>query len=300
MRNPVLAILDLWRRRLWQPGPGLARFEGLEPAVVVTGASEGIGLELARCFVAEGRTVLLVARGRARLEAAARNLAIEHKGRVIALAADVTTADALQAVDAALARERCYCDVLVNNAGIGLSGSFAGNDPAVVAGLLDLNVRALTLLCRHMLPGMLVRGRGGILNIASVGSFVPGPYQAVYYASKAYVLSLTEAIAEEVAGQGVRITALAPGPVATAFTGRMGAEASPYMRLVPLLTPGQAARSGHRAFRWGQRVAVAGLFNVPLALAIRAIPNRMLLPIVGWLLWPGRGKGSKEERDVRR
>ncbi len=136
--------------------------------------------------------------------------------------ADVTATDAIATIEAALAAHGAYADVLVNSAGIGLSGPFHAHAPEDVVRLIDLNVRALTQLTRHFLPGMRVRGRGGILNVASLGGYTPGPNQAAYYASKAYVLSLTEAIAAETAGEGVRVCALAPGPVNTAFHARMG------------------------------------------------------------------------------
>ena len=130
---------------------------------------------------------------------------------------DVTLPDAVAKIEAALASHGAYADVLVNNAGIGLSGPFHAHAAADVLRLVDLNVRALTHLTHHFLPGMRVRGRGGILNLASIGGYAPGPNQAAYYASKAYVLSLTEAIAAETAGEGVRVCALAPGPVNTRF-----------------------------------------------------------------------------------
>ena len=117
--------------------------------------------------------------------------------------------------------------------------------------LLDLNVRALTALTRHFLDGMRVRGRGGILNVASLGGYTPGPYQAAYYASKAYVLSLTEAMAAETAGEGVRVCALAPGPVDTGFHARMGAEGAFYRYLLPPASAEAVARAGYRGFALG-------------------------------------------------
>ena len=122
---------------------------------------------------------------------------------------------------------------------MGLAGPFHDQAPDAIAQLLDLNVRALTALTRHFLAGMRVRGRGGILNLASLGAYAPGPNQAVYYASKAYVLSFSEAIASETAGEGVRITAVAPGPVNTRFHARMGAEHALYRYLVAPAPPGQ-------------------------------------------------------------
>ena len=162
--------------------------------------------------------------------------------------------DAIPAIEAALAAQRAYADVLVNSAGMGLAGPFhaqrAGRD---VLQLLDLNVRALTALTRHFLAGMRVRGRGGILNLASLGGYAPGPNQAVYYASKAYVLSLTEAIAAETAGEGVRDTRRwRPGPVNTRFHARMGAEHAPSTAIwLPPPPPRRVARAGYSGLRAG-------------------------------------------------
>jgi short-subunit dehydrogenase len=147
-------------------------------------------------------------------------------------------------------------------------------------------VLALTRLMRHFLPGMRVRGRGGILNLASLGGYVPGPYQAVYYASKAYVLALSEAVAAETAGEGVRVSALAPGPVSTDFHRRMGSERSFYRYLVPPASPDRVAAAAYRGFALGWRVIIPGTLNPALALALRILPHRIGTGIVGWLLKP--------------
>jgi short-subunit dehydrogenase len=284
-------LLQAWRRRWWQPDPAaVAAFEGLEPMAVVTGGSEGIGFELARRFAAAGHDVMLVARRREPLEQAAARIRAETTVDVAILSLDVTTAGAPQAIDAALASYRAYADVLVNNAGIGLSGPFHDHQPEDVQRLLDLNVVALTRLTRHFLPGMRARGRGGILNVASLGGYGPGPNQAAYYASKAYVLSLTEAIAAETAGEGVRVCALAPGPVDTQFHARMGAERAFYRVLVPPASAQSVARAGYFGFMLGLRITVPGVLNPFLALAMRVMPHRIVIPIVGWLLKPRRGE----------
>jgi short-subunit dehydrogenase len=168
--------------------------------VLVTGGSEGIGYALARRFAAAGNDVMLVARRPDPLREAADRIRAEFKVEAIAAPADVTAPDAISVIEAALAANRAYADVLINSAGMGLAGPFHDHPPEKVMQLIDLNVGALTRLTRHFLTGMLVRGRGGILNLASLGGYAPGPNQCVYYASKAYVLSLSEAIAAETAG----------------------------------------------------------------------------------------------------
>jgi uncharacterized protein len=279
--------LQAWRRRLWQADlAALAVFEGLRPVTVVTGGSEGIGFELARRFASAGHDLLLVARHRERLERAAAQIKAESKVEVGVAAIDITSSNAIAELDAALGSGGGYADVLVNNAGIGLAGPFEKAQVSGVLQLIDLNVRALTALTLHYLPGMLVRGRGGILNVASLGGYVPGPNQAAYYASKAYVLSLTEAIAAEVAGRGVRVCALAPGPVNTAFHARMGAETAFYRAFVPPASATWVARAGYLGFLLGLRVTIPGVINPFLAIAMRILPHRIVIPIVGWLLRP--------------
>jgi short-subunit dehydrogenase len=262
---------------------------------VVTGGSEGIGYALARRFAAAGHDLMLVARRPDVLAQAADRIRSEFKVGVVAVPADLTSPDAIPTIEAALAAQRAYADVLVNNAGMGLAGPFLDHSPDKVMQLIDLNIRALTQLTRHFLPGMRVRGRGGILNLASLGSYAPGPNQAVYYASKAYVLSFSEAIADEIAGQGVRITALLPGPVNTAFHARMGAERAFYRYLVAPSSPDSTARAGYLAFALGLRVYVPGLLNPVLALLMRITPHRIVIPIVRILLKP---RGPRPD-DVR-
>ena len=279
------SLLQLWRRRWWRPDrQALAAFTGLKPMVVITGASEGIGYALARRFAAAGNGIILIARRSGPLKEAADRIRTEFKVEAIAVPADVTSPEAISAIEAALAAHGAYADVLVNNAGMGLAGPFVNQGPDAVVKLLDLNVGALTSLSRHFLAGMCIRGRGGILNLASLGGYAPGPNQAVYYASKAYVLSFSEAVAAEVAGQGVRITALAPGPVNTRFHARMGAEHALYRYLVAPSSPDSAARAGYRGFALGLRVVIPGFFNPFLALAMRILPHRIVIPIVGILL----------------
>jgi hypothetical protein len=141
---------------------------------------------------------------------------------------------------------------------------------------------------------MLARGRGGIINISSLGGYGPGPYQAAYYASKAYVISLSEAVASEVAGSGVRICAVAPGPVGTRFHHDMQAETAPYRRLLPELTPERVARSAYLGFRLRRRVVVPGVLNMLAALALRVMPHPLTVPILGWLLRPGAGRAPPQ------
>ena len=251
---------------------------------VVTGGSQGIGRALALEFAALGNPILLVARRAAPLDEAARAIEAATKVEVFAVVADLSTPAGIVAIDAALAARKGYCDVLVNNAGMGLAGPFAEHDGAQPERLVDLNVRALTSLMHRYLPGMLARGRGGILNVASLAGYLPGPHQAVYYASKAYVISLTEAIAAENRGRGVRISVLVPGPIDTAFHNNMGGESAYYTALAGLMGPSYVARKALRGFSWGQTVIIPGLHYRVLALLMRLTPHPVLVPLTGWLL----------------
>jgi uncharacterized protein len=291
------SIADAWRRRWWREDPvALAAYAGLRPMTVVTGASEGIGYALASRFAAAGHDLVMVARRPELLETAAARLRVEHGVQAIAVPADVTSPGTIGAIETALAQHGAYADILVNNAGIGLAGPFVAQPPEEIARILATNVRAMTDLMRHFLPGMRIRGRGGILNLASVGSFTPGPYQAVYYATKAYVLSLSEAVAVETAGEGVRITAVAPGPVNTNFHQRAGSERSFYRYLVVPSSPESVAAAGYLGFVLGWRLVVPGILNPFMALAVRVLPHRIVVPIVGWLLRPRGAEGRDAGR----
>ncbi len=264
----------------------------LRPIVVVTGGSRGIGAALAMRFAEAGNDVALVARDAIGLSAAARPISEKTHRRVIELVQDIMHADAPERIETALANQGFYVDVLINNAGIGLSGPFAQPRTDDLDALIDLNIRALTRLMRHALPAMRARRRGGILNVASLGGAVPGPYQAAYYASKAYVMSLTEAVAAESSGQGVRISVVVPGPVNTSFHASMGADDARYRTFLPAQSPEAVARIAYRSFLLGQRVIVPGLFNRLAFVCLRFLPHPVTLPVMAWLLSPPRQTGD--------
>jgi uncharacterized protein len=278
-------LVDLWLSRHAEPTPAaLQAVAGLKSITVVTGGSSGIGLALARRFARAGRDVAVVARHVDQLTAAAEGIAHDYGVVALATPLDITIADAPQRLDADLAAKGYYIETLINCAGVGLAGPFVDHTQDQIEGLLRLNIEALTRLTRHVLPGMLGRGEGGILNVASVGGLIPGPNQAAYYASKAYVVSLTRAIATENSGRGVRVMALAPGPVDTGFHQAMGAELSFYRQLFVALSARQVAREAYAAYMLGFRLYVPGITAKLLQIAVWIIPHALLLPVMGWLL----------------
>src|SRR2546423_2712909 len=202
------------------------------PITLITGASAGIGAALAHEFAAHGHELVLVARREQALDALADGIAAKGVARPTVLPADLGHGDAAQVIAAALERRGLEPDVVVNNAGFGLVGAADTLDRADQLAMIDVNVRALTELSLAFIDS-LERRRGGILNVASIAAFMPGPGMAVYYASKAYVLSFSEALHQELKSRGVRVTVLCPGPVATEFHARAGIAENV---LPPLLT----------------------------------------------------------------
>lgn len=263
------------------------------PVAVVTGGSDGIGRAIARRLSVRGHRLLLVARSADLLATTAASIRAERGSEVETLALDLTTAEATATLDAALARRGWHVDLLVNNAAIGYCGDFDAASPEQLERLIALDVAVPSRLMHHFLPGMRLRRRGGILNIASLGGYVPGPYQAAYYASKAYLLSLSEAVAAEAHRDGVRVTAVAPGPVATQFHARMGAESAAYRAVLPELSPDSVARWALLGHDLGLRVVTPGVINSFGAVALRLLPHVLMVPLMAMLLYPRDENGRK-------
>ena len=202
--------------------------------VLVTGASSGIGLELARCFAADGCRLILVARKGIALETLAAELRKAHKIQAQVFTADLAQPDTPNRLLGELQSAGIKVDVLVNNAGFGAQGKFAELPLERQLDMVQVNITAVAHLTRLLLPGMIERRRGGLLNVASTAAFQPGPGMAVYYATKAFLLSFTEALAEELAGTGVTATALCPGPTTTNFGTAAGGRFKPVARKVSM------------------------------------------------------------------
>ena len=250
----------------------------MTPVAVITGASAGIGAELARVFARHGHALVLVARRRERLEALAAEIVAAGGQRPLVIALDLADSDAPTRIRQMLDANGLEAQYIVNNAGFGLIGRVTALDRAELLGMVDVNVRALTDLSLAFLDS-LVRQRGGVLNVGSVAGFVPGPSSAIYYASKAYVVSFSEALHYELRRKGVRVTVLCPGPVVTEFQARAGI---PEMKIPWFLdiSAARVAEIGYRGLMRGRRVVVAGLGNKVLVALLRMLPNSLLLGMV--------------------
>ncbi|TVR02999.1 MAG: SDR family oxidoreductase [Spirochaetaceae bacterium] len=242
---------------------------------LITGASSGIGLELARVFAEAGYQLFITARRTEQLEALANELRTGGT-TVRVFPCDLTDRAAVRTLFRSVQETGIPVDVLVNNAGFGDHGEFVGVKPEKLVDMIELNVTALTYLTRLVLPGMLERRHGRILNVASVASFQPGPLMAVYYATKAYVLSLSEALAEELSPSGVTVTALCPGPTASGFQEEAGLTQVPFYQKVKMPSSRVVAEFGFRAMMRGTRVAVHGtLFRISIFF-LRFMPRRLV------------------------
>jgi uncharacterized protein len=257
--------------------------------VVVTGASAGIGAALARVFAAHGHDLVLVARREGKLDALADEIAAAGHVRPLVLPVDLVRPGGAERIASQLGTHGLEPQYIVNNAGFGLIGEAAALDRAEQLAMVDLNVRVLTELSLAFIDP-LSRLRGGILNVASVAGFLPGPGMAVYYATKAYVLSFSEALHRELKSRGVRVTALCPGPVPTEFQARAGIPEVelPDGRRVPRAlgsnslsrTADEVAAAGYAGLMRGRRVVIPGIGNKAVALLARLTPHRVMLEII--------------------
>jgi short-subunit dehydrogenase len=250
----------------------------MKPVTLITGASAGIGAELARVFAKHGHELVLVARREDRLNALADEIAAAGRPRPAVLAIDLEQRDAVARIAAELLSRGLEPEVVVNNAGFGLTGPAADLDRDEQLAMSDLNIRALTELSLAFVDS-LARHHGGILNVASVAAFLPGPGMAVYYASKAYVLSFSEALHCELKHRGIRVTALCPGPVPTEFQVRSGARADRSQQILTLAAD-RVAQIGYDGLMRGKRVVVAGLANKIAVALLRLTPHALVLPMI--------------------
>jgi short-subunit dehydrogenase len=255
---------------------------GAKGTVLITGASGGIGYELAKLFARDGYELVLVARSEDRLSRVAAELQQNFQGNVKIFATDLAAAGAAKTLFDRLERQGVVVDVLVNNAGFGVKGGFAGMEESEILGQIALNITAITELTRLYLPGMLARRAGKIMNVASTAAFQPGPLMAVYFASKAYVLSFSQAVANEVAGSGVVVSCFCPGATDTGFQKRAGMESSRLFKNFGAMKVETVARDGYRGLMAGKTLVFSGLQNRLSAEMVRFAPRKLATAVARW------------------
>jgi len=254
--------------------------KGEGQTALVTGASYGIGLDLAECFAKDGYNLILTARSADALKQAADKLSAQYKIIATPIALDLGAHGGGTKLAQEIAAKGLNVDVLVNNAGYGIAGAMDGSKADEQLGMVDLNVRALLELTQIYWPSMLKNRRGGVLNVASTAAFQPGPLMATYYASKAFVLSFSEALWKEAEGTGVHVSCLCPGPTTSKFRERAGTGKTNLSKAGTPMSSMSVAKLGYKGFQKNTRVVVTGLRNRILAAATAWMPRNTLLGIV--------------------
>lgn len=266
---------------------------------LVTGASSGIGYELAKCLAQDGYGLILAARSEAKLGEVRETLCSSFGVPVRTMAMDLSRAEAPQEIFRTLSESGLPIEILVNNAGYGTHGPFTGTHLEDEMAMIQVNVTALTHLTKLFLKGMVERKSGRILNVASTAAFQPGPLMAVYYATKAYVLLFTEALAQELEGTGVTVTALCPGPTLTGFQARAGIENIHIIRAGMLMDAESVARAGYQGLIKGKTLVIPGILNKVFAFLVRFVPRRWVTRLVRTLQEEDRGSALDPSADER-
>lgn len=262
----------------------------MKQTVLITGASGGLGLALAHRFAKEGYDLILTARRADKLEEAKATLESAHNIRVTPLACDLGASGSAAQLMAQIDAQGLSVDILVNNAGFGDFGAFADSDINKQSSMVQLNVTTLMELTHAVLPAMRRKGYGKILNVASIAAFQQGPYMSVYYATKAFVLSFSQALARELKGSGITVTVLCPGPIDTGFVEAADLGRSKLFRSLPVSTAKAVADYGYQALMKGKTVAVHRLSNKLLVFSVRFAPRSL----VGHMVCQIQGEIPKE------
>lgn len=259
--------------------------------VLITGASGGIGYELAKLFAGDRHNLVLVARSAEKLSRVATELQA-HGVTVKTVPLDLASQPAPKFLFDQLQREGTAIDILINNAGFGAYGEFATMSPEEIFGQIQLNITALTELTRLFLPRMISCGAGRIMNVASTAGFQPGPLMAVYYATKAYVISFSEAIANEVRASGVTVTCFCPGATETGFAKRAGNDKTRVFQQLGAMRAEKVALDGYRAVMEGRTLAISGAHNWLVAQSSRFAPRKLVTAISRWVSEEAKGSGQ--------
>lgn len=260
--------------------------QSIRPCALITGASGGLGEAFVYILASEGYDLMIVARNDEELNRVAGIVSTKLQANITPLAYDLCQHDACDRLARDLRKRRFTPDIVINNAGFGLNGPATELDHRQQVDMINLNVRTLSDLTLRYLPGMIERGTGGIMNVASVAGFMPGPYMAVYYATKAYVVSFTDALSSELRGTGIKMTAFCPGPVDTGFQARAGMENSRLLKFAEPADALETAQAGWDGFKRRERVVVPGVMNKVFVYGTRMLPRRMVMPLVRFLQKP--------------
>jgi short-subunit dehydrogenase len=250
---------------------------------LITGASGGIGYEFAKLFAKDHYNLVLVARSGEKLNQLANELQTQHGIRVTVAPIDLAEPAAPKFLFDQLRRERVDVDILVNNAGFGVFGEFSQMPEAEILDQIQLNITALTRLTKLFLAPMIERGAGRIMNVASTAAFQPGPLMAVYYASKAYVLSFSEALANELRPSGVTVCCFCPGATNTGFAKRAGLEGSRLFKQVGAMNVAAVASDGYRGMMAGRTLVISGMHNWLVAESVRFAPRKLVTAVSRWI-----------------
>jgi len=253
---------------------------GAGQTALVTGASMGIGVDLAECFARDGYDLILAARSAAALNSVAARLSTAYGVKAAVFTVDLGEHGGGSRLAQSVKASGLKVDVLVNNAGFGHAGAFAGSEIGPQLGMIDVNIRALLELTHIYWPGMLEQNRGGVLNVASMAAFVPGPLMAVYYASKAFVLSFSEALWEEARGTGVHVSCLCPGATRSKFRERAGTGATRFGHTAVVMDSMPVAEAGYAGLLRNQRVVITGKGNHRTARMVPFLPRGVVLKMV--------------------
>lgn len=248
--------------------------------VLITGASSGIGLELAHQFAKNGYDLILVARRKKLLQTLANELHIKYGSESELIEKDLEEPNAAKEVVAILQRKNISIEILVNNAGFGTFGDYNSSDEETNSRMVQLNITSLMSLTRLLIPSMLKRKVGKILNVASMAAFQPGPFMAVYYASKSFVLSFSEALSSELEGTGVTVTALCPGPVPTGFQERARVGKALMMKSIMTKSAQFVAEEGYKGTMKGKQIVIPGEINNILVVMGKFMPRKFLIMVV--------------------
>ena len=241
---------------------------------LITGGTEGIGLEIAKLFAKDKHNLFIVARNRDKLEATQNFFEEEYKIKVVILDIDLIVDNSCEKIYEFVDKNNLIVDNLINNAGIGSFGFFHEGEEGFEEKIIKINIIALTNLTKHFIKDMIKRGEGGILNVASTAAFVGGPKMAMYYSTKAYVLSLTESLHEEVKALGIRVSCLCPGPVKTSFQEKAGVKKSEKMKKL-MMSPEDVAKEAYKGFKKGKCIIVPGKKNKILVLGNKLLPRAL-------------------------